>query len=339
MALLFVDGFSHYATANLPLKYPVSPNCAAPYGTIVDTFPRRTGGKSFAPTGAAFNGGLHRALGSLKQTLAVGIAFRASALGSNYPLIQLSSGGTAQCCLCIEANGSVTVRRPDGSGTILGQSSPALITSGVWYYLEFKALVENAGSYEAWLNGTSILSGSGDTQNASGSGADIVHVFSPFSGNGDRLTDLYIDDSANHGDCRIETIMPSAAGSHAQFTPSAGENYANVDDPDSIDDDTSYNASNTAGQHDSFAMQDISLITGSVIKGVQLSLTMRKDDAGNRTVTPIFVADDVDYPNADPVIVADEYRLWRWIYEEHPDTTAWTRDNVNAIEAGYKLVS
>jgi hypothetical protein len=332
MALLFMDGCSHYSTAAQYAEKWGAYN--ANYAIPGSTNPRRTGGKHLA---VGSYGNASYAVGSVKSTLVAGCAFYTVGLLTGAYPISFMRNGTITVAVRFNANGSISVVSNNES-TVLGTTVVDVVTGSAWYYLEFKCTPDNSGDYEVWVNGVSVLAGTGDTQTDSASGVDEIR-FSGAQG-GTNFTDLYIDDSTQHGDCRIETVMPNAAGTYSQFTPTpSGQNSANVDDAGAIDEDTTYNASNTAGQKDTFDLEDISDISGSVIKGVQLNLTMRKDDAGNRTVTPYLRAGSADYPNAAPVIVADVYRMWKWIYETHPDTDPWDRTNFNALEAGYKLVS
>lgn len=332
MALLFIDGCTHYGTADTPLKWQGSFSGV----TIGNTNPRRSGTKHMIGSTAS---SLSYVLPVAKATLVVGVAFYCTVFDQTvYPFLIFSRGSTfSNVCVQIHADGSISARRGWNPGTVLQQTAPGLVYPDSWYYLEFRATPDNAGSWEVWVNGISVLWGTGDTQDGPASGVDKLEV--RFPGSTTYLTDWYLDDETMHGDCRIETIMPAGAGYHSQFTPSAGLNYANVDDAGAIDGDTTYNASNTAGHRDTFILEDISERFGSEIKGVQVNLTVRKDDAGSRVITPLIRANSVDYPHLNGVIVADVYRSWRWLYGSHPDLSPWTRANVNAMEVGYKLVS
>jgi len=116
----------------------------------------------------------------------------------------------------------------------------------------------------------------GDTRNG-GTATTIDKVVLGVPGGNAKLDDFYISDSAFMGDIRIQTLVPSAAGSSTQLTATGGANYANTAD---IPDNTAtYNASSTVGNKDLYALGDLAAST-STVKCVQVNTHAWKDDAG-----------------------------------------------------------
>jgi hypothetical protein len=128
MALLFVDGCSHYSTAaNLAEKWGMSATSV----TIGNTNPRRSGTKHMCLgtyDGPTFS------LSSPKATLVVGLAFNMNGFSyASYPFIIFERAGNfATVCVQLEPNGSITVRRGWNPGTILAQTDPDIVTGNAW---------------------------------------------------------------------------------------------------------------------------------------------------------------------------------------------------------------
>jgi hypothetical protein len=154
--------------------------------------------------------------------------------------------------------------------------------------------------------------------------------------------DFYICDATGTvnngylGDVRVDAIYPSGVGASAQFTPTgSATNWENVDDA-SPDDDTSYNASETAGHIDSFTFADLTALNASIL-GVQANILARKDDAGTRLLRAVARVGSTNYEGAD-LTLTDSYIDHRTIWNQNPATaSAWTESDINAAEFGYKV--
>src|SRR6185436_10261763 len=89
----------------------------------------------------------------------------------------------------------------------------------------------------------------------------------------------------------IEGILPNGAGTTTQWTPSAGSNFDNVDDPgNAVPDDAGaggFNSSDTSGQKDTYAFQDLTQILGT-IHFVQLGTQLAMAAAGSRSIKTKF---------------------------------------------------
>ena len=159
-----------------------------------------------------------------------------------------------------------------------------------------------------------------------------------------RWDDLYVLDlsgSVNNdflGDMRVEAIFPTAPGSHTDFTPiGSGANWSAVDDA-TIDGDTTYVSGNAIGQMDTYNFADLSSVP-STIKAFQLSMVMRKDDAGGRIVSTQIRSGGNDYTSGRRLSVGDQYALYLDVWNQNPDgEVAWTGSTINAVQAGVKIV-
>lgn len=335
MALRFMDSFDHYVTADLLEKWTTQSGAAIASsagrnGTDALYFARR----NYYITLTLDN----------QQTWVVGCAFYPDGAMGVRNVIALYDDATLQVCVETNTDGTLSLYR---GTTLLGTTDFAL-TIGTWYYVEFKVYIDNSsGTIEVRVNGDSKLAlSSVDTQASGNAYANAVKL----SGNQlhDASSTCYYDDlyicdgtgTTNNdflGDVRVVAHLPNGAGNYAQWTPSAGDNYAAVDD-NPPDDDTTYNASDTATQKDSFTMSNLpGGLTGTVL-GIQTLLNCRKDDAGTRTVRPFWRISGADYNGAE-VNIGDSYSYHiREITEQNPATAgAWTTGEIDALEAGYEL--
>lgn len=335
MSILFIDGFGHYATADI--SYIYGPSVSV---TIDGTFARRAGGQCLKLSAGATPGYAARALGSTPNTIVVGMAVKMTSFADDHQGFRLRRENVTQATVTINMDQSVSVKRGTYSGTVLGTSAAGLVPLNRYVYLEFKIYVhDSAGTYEVRLNDQVVLTGTGaDTMGHTTAGVDTVWlVGQETSGNNIYIDDLYIDDATFWGDSRVDTLAPSGAGSSAEWTPSAGSNYENIDDSTSIDEDSSYNSTDVVDEVDSFALADLSPL-GTEIYAVAINVTARKDDAGTRKMRPVCVMGAVEY-TGDEVSLYDEYSNHQYIWESPPDagSGSWTEADVNGAEFGYKL--
>jgi hypothetical protein len=341
MTLRFVDSFDHYATADLTKKW------TSTLGTVEISAGNGRDGTACLRGSAAPNATrtfyVQRTLAA-QATWIVGVAFKPSNDGIEHGIFTLLDGVTLHCDLRRNGDGTLKVTR---NGTTLG-TSVATISAGSWYYVELKATISDAaGVAVVRLNGAEILNLSGvDTRNGGNASANVIRLgttsaWASLAVQAD-FDDLYICDAqgaANSdflGDVRVEALLPSGAGNSAQWTPSAGANYACVDDT-APDGDTTYVASSTAGHKDTYALGDL-VSTAGTIFGVQTNLVGRKDDAGSRTVRPVLRLSGTEATGATTGL-SDSYLDILDIFETAPGGGAWDMAGVNGAEAGVELVA
>lgn len=338
MALLFMDSFDHYVTADLPEKYATVGTC-----TINPTLGRRGGGAVVAP---GFSGFCTRALGPTSTTVIVGAAFKwtSSSSGDGY-IFGIRSGTSNQATLSLSGGtGVMTARTGASNAAIIGTASQSL-SVGLWTHIAIKVVIHpSTGSFEVRLNGNPTPVLNLTNVNTAGQG----HTLWDNITFGDaymelRWDDLYILDGAGPapwntflGDCRVDARVPTAPGATTGWTPSTGANWACVDDA-APNDDTDYTTAAAAGLTDTFVVQDAP--AAATIYGVQHCLAMKKTDAGVCTVAPVVRHGSTDYPGT-AVAPATDYGYLLVPQATNPGTSAqWTEAGFNAAEFGYTRVS
>lgn len=251
-------------------------------------------------------------------------------------LYEGGAAGTEHGRLGINSDGSLTVSR---AGSIASSSTTGILTTGVWYYIEWDYYCANSGGY--WtvkVNGTTVISGTGlDTRNGGASGALDTLRFTVAGSSSWDHDDFYVCTGTTGllGDQRVITQVPTGAGTYSEWTASAGSGYQCVDEIPHTS-DTDYISSATVGNRETFTFPALG-VTGTV-KAVALHRWSRKDDAGARNIAPMIRRSSTDYVGTT-VAQSASYAGQQQIYETDPSTSAaWTVSGIDAGEYGVKDV-
>lgn len=239
-------------------------------------------------------------------------------------------------------SGQVVVRRGDEGGTILATGSIA-VGINAWSCIEFHAKIDDAaGVVQTKVDGVSDIDFTGDTKHGSYTGID--HMTLGFDESNSNTLGYYDDIAINDttgsdnnswiGRGGIYGLFPEGAGTHTDFTPSAGDNHDCVDEVPP-NDDTDYVESNVVGHQDTYAMDDL-VPTDGDIQAVQWIARAKLDAAGSGNFQRALRYDGTDYNGSD-LAVDVSYAYFQEILEECPDETAWTIAKVNALEAGMEI--
>jgi hypothetical protein len=340
--LRFIDGFDHYATADLRASLKWS--CTGT-PTIGATSGRRGTGAVNIPGGAIY---LTKTLGN-QATWIVGFALYFTSMSYATVLLSFIDGTTTQCSFGIDSNGHLVFYRGNGA-TVLATSTNTL-SINTWNYIELKVTISNAvGAFEARVDGSStgwLSASSVDTCSNSNEYASLIRVggisalASTFY-----LDDIYICDStgsANNnflGDCRVDVRLPNGNGNSSQFTNSDGNstnNYQYQDDA-TPDGDTTYVQDSVVGHEDTYPIPALTH-TPLAIFGVQPCVVAKKDDEGSRSVATVVRSGGTDYAGATQPL-STSYVGYTDIRETDPATgVAWTKSGVDSIEVGLKVAA
>jgi hypothetical protein len=339
MALLFLDSFDHYATADILEKWT---------GTIsgAPTISAGNGRRSSASLNLGSNASVSKVLTPSGPTVISGLAYKFTSL-TQRSFIGVTNGATPQMALVINIDGTISAYRgldipASASGTLLGTSVVAL-SSGIYYFLEMKFTLDDvAGVVEVRVDGVPILTLTGvDTNNAGSNawnvfkvGSSSTHVF--------QIDDLYVLDGSGAaplntflGDCRVDARYPTAEGASSAWTPLSGTDNALMVDETAPDDDTTYNSTSTVGATDTHVVQDAP-VPGAVLYAVQLNISHKKSDTGACSLAPVVRHAGVDQVGTgfNP---GTSYLYTCIPYGTNPGTgVAWTEAGFNAAEFGYK---
>lgn len=229
------------------------------------------------------------------------------------------------------------------------QTSVRTLAVNVWHYLEVKWFIDDAiGTIEIFVNNKKggWIDFIGDTRQAGNAYLDslMLRCGNALSGQPFNYDDVYILDLTGGapgndrlGDSIVETLNPSGAGAEAQWAPSAGSNFQNVDEA-TPDGDTTFNSSAVVADDDRFAMNNLVNVPSTVF-AVQVQGAFRLENSGVRDVR-LKATDGVTEGQSDdkqPSFDAN-YVMQSFLFEDHPtDANPWTTAEVNAMEAGYRI--
>lgn len=333
MVLVFADSFDHYTTAQALRKWTTAGAHSIGAGGRFGSGAILAGGGGGSSRKTCTN--------ASGDTIIVGFAYKPGAFATGDRLFYIGIGGVAQATITVTPTGRVTVLL--GAGAVLVTSSVAL-SVGVWSYIECKIKLANAGgTVELRIDGATVGTFAGDTQAAATATWDeIGWGQTAVACAAGTIDDLVVCDGSGAvnnsfvGDCRVEALYPTGAGTTTAWTPSAGANWSTVDENPATD-DTDYNASSTATQVDTFAASDLTPAAGTVV-GVQYVIQARKDDAGSRTVRPVVRTAGADYEVGADLAVPSSYGMLLTPQDVNPATgVAWSIAGVNGAEIGYIL--
>jgi hypothetical protein len=227
MALLFLDGFDKYGATNSNSNVATPLLTGGEWTTWTAAGAQIVAGLSAVGSAVQFAGNstATKTLAANYSRLIGGMRF-SHALGAAISLMTFRDGATAQCTISLETTGIINLRSGAVSGTILGSSSA--ITANSTHYLEWDITFGTSAAYAVYLDGVSVISGTGNTRAGTTNNYANALALSSGAAAGPTIDDLYLFDtsgSANNAvlltSPRVETTFP-ASDSVVQFAVAAG---------------------------------------------------------------------------------------------------------------------
>jgi hypothetical protein len=356
MTIRDVDSFDHYQTADLLLKY--TSRAAVTDALGGDAYPRiettkgRYSNGCLAIAGFRTGGGsnqsasLTKSLGANDRRIIRHFGVKAESAYTQAFSIILLDGATDQAFWQINTAGQLVVGR--GGGTVLG-TSVATVSTGTWHHIVVDITIGDAtgssatwGAFEVWLNGVSVLSATNVDTKATANAYANAYRYVVTGGNGTTnstnsqvmlIDDSITDSATNWGDKRVQVLRPNGAGASTQFTPSAGSNYACVDD--TLLDTSDYVESTVVGNIDTYACEDVS--ASASVSAVVVTMVANKTDAGARSIRGVLRIGGTNYTNGADLALSATDTVQQAIFETNPATAgAWTASALNGAEIGIK---
>lgn len=355
MALLYMDGFD---VGDSSLRWATSGTIRMNYGMT----PRLNGGMALqidaGPSGGSNNvGGLFRAFPSSTQVYcgaALQVVLEAQSPSQLVAFFQLygDSGTTSHLFLRRLANNTVALYRGSPSGTVsspggtLLAQSVAGVLDGYWHSVEISASISTTtGHVVVNVDGTKVIDFTGNTRNG-GTVAALDTIKFQVASYISSVSSMVIDDlyicndtgTTNNtflGDIRVQTMLPNAAGSSTQLTPTGStNNWQNAGEVPY--NDATYNTSAVVGQRDTYGLSDLVAGTDKVY-AVQAVTHAQKSDAGAANMKVALKSGaGVYYGPVQPLGTTDT--AYATVFETNPATTAaWTVTDSNGLEAGVEI--
>jgi hypothetical protein len=201
--------------------------------------------------------------------------------------------GTGQCGLEFNSSGSILLNQ-GFSGATLAITVPGVMTTGIWHWLDVVITINNTtGAIQVYLDqpagGAPVLTGSGLNTRSTANNSMNQFAIGDFGNvfNGMQIDDFHAHDitgaapNAILGDSRIYTKKANGAGFSTLWTPNGAAANWQCSDEAPPDGDTTYNASNTPGAIDGYAVPTVPLSVAP--NGLVRRSYVRRDDAGPHT--------------------------------------------------------
>jgi len=357
MALIFCDGFDHYSTAELNLKWNVAINNLVIQNTIA-----RNGGQAVYFAGN--DPSLNKTLSNNSTNLIAGVAFYPTSFSSGIfgnGIFSFGYNGADQISIIPTITGGLQVvfngfsnGWANSPNTVLGTTSSGLLNLNVWNYIEVQTNFTSAASgyVNINLNGQSAhtLSLTGIATLTSGSipGINQVALGHSLSSNGDNsiyYDDFYLCDNTGTtnntflGDIKVITLTPSASGRLNQFTQTGGTTGGHYTAVNEIpaDGDTSYVASSTVGNIEDYKLSTLPGV--GAVYGIQVVAYVRKDDAGARSLA-IGVGNGSTESFNSGSYLTESYQFYTNPLNTNPLTSAnWSPTDFSTLQASLKIQS
>ncbi len=325
MALILMDGFDHYGSAQAAEKFW----SGTPFGMVPG---RGFGGQAI---NVVINNQIFKTLPSSYSTLFAGFAIKLNdTFGGQFMRFQHS--GTIVAAVGIDGLGHLTLT--DGAANLIA-SGTTVVPTQTWFYVELEVIVGTSGHGTVHLNGGAEIAstlGNFGTQNI-----DQISFLNQALGGDTSVDDVYVADTTGGsptndfiGDVRVETLYPVADGSYTDWTPKiAGPHYQMVNET-LIDGDGTFNYDATPGDKDAYILETFI----GTIYGAQLNIGARKGDASVRQIAPLILQSGTDYLDATRTLSAD-YVFYSWILDKDPSGADWLAATINADNFGQKLIA
>lgn len=343
MALLFLDSFDHYSTAQGSRKWTTWDGSvvtgrtgngvsAAPFGpekTLEGVeYAELTAGSAYKTT--AFANQVHR--------------FKNDLVGLRFDVVHVGDGRLRFFYVPPSTTG------PNVSTFVMNLNE--------WYYVESRSnvTIANTGgnngtiTYESelWINGDSVLTETFPTNITNYSdyvpgGVNHckwarVSLVGP-GGFGAIHDDVYVTDGERLGDVKIMVLYPNAAGDLTQWTPTGAANNWDTANEHPADDDTTYVSSPTAGQQDLYNLDNIGAGFSGTIKGAQALWLVKKDDMGAGVTAGLWKSGVTTDQGEDFYPSATNYLYDRQAERKSLFTGLdWTESEINALQLGIKRI-
>jgi hypothetical protein len=336
MALLFIDGFDHYQTSDIPKKY--SQSSVGTPATILPTSGRRGGGCLNLPTSAWV---IKSITPSTNVIVGAAINLTIPTGQNNDYAIVLFGGGNTSAWLSV-TNGFVNIS--NANNVIIGTSIPInTLNVGIWNYVEWKMQIADsipADSCIVRVNGVEVLNLPAGTDTRAGTSVstsiDRVELGSELKG---YVDDFYICNTAGDsptdflGDSQIDTLLPNLDGTYNDGVPSTGtDSWSILNNVPPVY--TEYVTLTDTGQKETLEFTSLSPITSQTIYGVQVDLDSAKSESGTKVISPLALSNST-LAESGNVATVTSYYFVTGIFATDPDTsTAWDESGINAAQFG-----
>lgn len=233
-------------------------------------------------------------------------------------------------------------------GSLTGASASGLLTAGAFHQIEIRCLLADAsGRIVVRVNQQTVIDLTGDSKPGAAAAFGDYRLLGDSITSGDqdtRIDDFWIcntSGSVNNtflGDSRVHCSFPEDSGASSQWVGSDGnstDNYALIDEPATSDAD--YVQATVDGEKDLYVFQDVAALNSQTVRGVQHSVRAQYLNAGTpKDLTLIARSAAAVELDSSEVDLTNSLADYARVFETKPAGGAWTIDDINASQFGYK---
>ena len=258
----------------------------------------------------------------------------------NQSVLTFYSGSEVQCSLKNNFGFVMEAWRGNQStGTLLATGVRELVKDTTYLVEVHVKIDDSSGVFAVKIDGLSDIAFSGDTKHSSSSSTvDKIRLgYNTYYYGYQYFDNVVLDDAGWIGETFIQVLVPNAAGNDTDWSPSAGDNYACVDEVPASEDD--YVFASAAGKRDLYNLASLSGTISSVLC-VQAQSTVKKTGtpAGDHLKLAVRTGGEVFYGDSEEIPTETTSLLHVW--ELNPDTeAAWQTSEVNALQAGFETAN
>jgi hypothetical protein len=336
MAVIFMDGFDWYATADLFKRWTNYSGITV--WSVSAASARAASGQGLLMS--AGSGYVYKSFGANYVSGLLGFAVQLPVTTASVQIATIFDGTTEQCSIRTNASSVITVNQ----GTTVKATGSTVISSATWYYIEFKFTINGStGVAQVKLNGAAEIASTGslDLTGTANNYWNGIALNRPNIST--QFDDVYLLDTTTGsntdflGPVQVVARYPDGNGNASSWTPNGGSNMGCVSEPYE-DGHTSFVQSATANQIDTYTMQNLPAAAGSVYALAQHTVAAQ-DGGAARTIAPVYRISGTDYVGTN-VNTSASYQFLSEVKDVSPATSAaWTVAEVDGLESGFKLIA
>lgn len=269
------------------------------------------------------------------------VRFTSNSDTGTYQLFRALDGAAHHFHLQRNSDGKAQVNRDT---TAVATTGTSVFPIDTWLWVSFAVhIADVGGTWEVKVNGTTVLSGTGDTRNGSSGTATKMQIGNEqpgISGN----PNVYVRDVifltgtvTPLAKRRVAYIGANNPGHDTNWTPSAGANWQNVDERDGApDEDTTYNSETTVDEDDLYHLAPLPSSAESILAVTDI-IRLRKVKESKQIAQRKLRTNNNEYESGDLGLPMVGYQWFSQGVprETNPQTSAaWTENEVNRLQVG-----
>ena len=233
-----------------------------------------------------------------------------------------------------------------GTGTNQVDTQHYQLTSG-WHRICADIKIAVAGWVYLWVDGDPVLTWDGDTTAVGDVEADNWGI-GPITGtrrwgSTEGIDDVTFDNTtgevapSDDVDRRYPLLTPDGNGFYTDWSPSAGQNYQNVDEIP-IDGDTTYNEDNIDGQKDSYSLVNYAVPSDRKVEAIIPIAAIRKVGPSDPVQASLFAREGGIDDSGLAFAITSSYETYWHRMTTAPDGGLIYQTTVNDLESGAEVV-